>query len=102
MITVTQSLSFSSKCRGKYSDAEIDELIEQIAHDPMAGHQLPATSCVYRLAWARTVQKKYEYDVFYVYHSPERPILIVNIFKKGATDVLSKVIATLTEELTRN
>jgi hypothetical protein len=96
-----QSLSFSSKCKGKYSEVEIDLLKDQIAHDPKAGHQLPSTNCVYRLAWARTVQHEYEYDVFYVYHSSQRPILIVNIFRKGEADALSKVIATITEELTR-
>lgn len=101
MFTVVQSAAFTSKCKGKYSENEIDDLLESIAANPKNGHKLQSASCVYRHAWPSAVKSKHEYDVYYIYHSARCPVFIVNIFKRGEKDVLSKVITCLAEEATR-
>jgi len=98
MISVVASTTFISKCKGKYSETEIEELIETIGSNPKNGHKLQSVGCVYRHAWSRTANSKHEYDVYYVFHSASSPILIVNLFKRGEKDVLTKVIACLAEE----
>jgi len=45
------------------------------------------------------VRSTREYDVYYIFHSKSRPVLLVNIFKRGAKAVLDKVLATLEEEI---
>ena len=98
MITVVQSAAFTRKCRGKYAETEIDDLVESIGLNPKQGHKLQLAGCVYRLAWSRGTKSKHEYDVYYIYQSARCPVLIVTIFKRGEKDVLSKVIACLAEE----
>jgi hypothetical protein len=101
MITVVPSTNFTSKCKGKYTEAEIDELIEAIGLNPKNGQKLQSANCVYRHPWTRASDSKYEYDVYYIYHSVSCPVLIVNIFRRGEKDVLSKVIACLADDATR-
>ena len=73
--------------------APIDDLIEAIAQSPTGGHKLQSVNCVYRHRWDKATNSKHEHDVYYVYHSARSPVLIVNIFKRGEKDVLSKVVA---------
>lgn len=102
MISVVASTIFISKCKGKYSESEIEGLIETIGLNPKNGHKLQSAGCVYRHGWSRASNSKHEYDVYYVFHSVSSPVLIVNLFKRGEKNVLTKVIACLAEEATCN
>jgi hypothetical protein len=101
MISVVQSVAFSEKCKGKFSTVQIDELVERIASDPKSGHKLEAANCVYRLPLPASAKRKQEYDAYYVYHASRSPVLIVNIFRRGENDVLTKTVATLSDEICR-
>jgi hypothetical protein len=91
-----------SKCTGKYTETEVEELIESIGQNPKNGHKLQSAGCVYRYGWSHSSKSKHEYDVYYVFHSVSSPVLIVNIFKRGEKDILTKVIACMAKEATRN
>jgi len=100
MHSVVESRSFTSRVRGKYSDAEIDALIDEIASNPKIGKKACGAGNLYQYHWTRTDQSKSDYDVYYVYYSRSRPVLLVCILKRGAKAALDKVLETLALELT--
>ena len=100
MHSVVESRSFTSRVRGKYTEAEIDALIDEIAADPRVGKKVCGAGNLYQYHWTRSDQRKSDYDAYYLFTSRSRPVLLVCILKRGAKAALDKVLETLATELT--
>ena len=95
----SESRSFTAQVRGKYTDAEVEELIDTIAANPKIGKKACGAGNLYQYHWTRGDQRKSDYDVYYLYTSRSRPVLLVCILKRGAKAALDKLFEVLALEL---
>ena len=100
MHSVVESRSCTARVRSKYSDAEVDALIDEIAENPKIGKKACGAGNLYQYHWTRSDQRKSDYDVYYIYYSRSRPVFLVCILKRGAKAALDKVLEPLALELT--
>jgi hypothetical protein len=99
MHSVVECRSFSSRASGKFASDEIDQLIGDIATNPRIGKRVSGTGNLYQHHFVSPGQRKFEYDVYYVYVSRSYPVLLVCILKRGTKAALDKVLETLALEL---
>ena len=99
MVTVVQSLAFTKKVIGKYAKADVDLLIEALCINPQDGELFTEAGNLYRYRWELTAENGSNYDVVYVYHASDRPLVVVNIFRRNETALLDKTLACLATEI---
>ena len=100
MHSIVESRSFTERVRGKYTDDEIDALIELIASNPKVGKKACGAGNLYQYHWTRSDQRRSDYDVYYIYYSRSRPVFLVCVLKRGAKAALDKVLEILALECT--
>lgn len=99
MVTVVQTVAFMNKTRGKYTQADVDAMIETLSRHPHVGAPFSEAGNLFRHAWESVSSGGAEYDVVYVYHSSSQPLVVVNIFRRGEAALLGKTLACLAAEV---
>ena len=95
MHTTVNNISFQNKIKGKYSSEYIDSICDKLSDNPRIGKKFMAVNNIYMLDIGLTLNKKNEYSLVYYYQGKNKPVFIINIFKKKEKDILSKVISSL-------
>jgi len=99
MQTVISSKEFIKKAKNKYSAESIENIIEKISLNPKIGKKFNLVNNIYKLDIGFSEKKKYEYSLVYRYQGKNKPIFIVNIFKKKEKDLITKIINCLITEI---
>ncbi len=102
MHTVIIGIEFQRKCKKKYDTDFIENIIEDISHNPKIGKKIQAVNNIFVLDIGYTKDKKHEYQLIYYYQGKNTPLFIITIFKKKEKDILSKIISSLITETSAN
>lgn len=95
MHTILLSKSIKIKLKGKFSEEQVEQIIERIHLNPTIGKRLEGVSNVYKYELGLGLTGKSEYTLYYFYKGKSKPILLINIFKKDEKEILSKLIEVL-------
>ena len=88
-ITVVETQLFARAAEKIWSEPELAELIDHVAHNPEAGDVIPGTGGVRKLRWSRPGSgKRGGARVVYFYYRPDRPLYLLLAYAKAqATDL---------------
>ena len=88
-ITVVETQLFARAAEKLWSEPELAELIDHVAHNPETGDVIPGTGGVRKLRWSRSGSgKRGGARVVYFYYRPDRPLYLLLAYAKAqATDL---------------
>ncbi|MFG1184332.1 type II toxin-antitoxin system RelE/ParE family toxin [Xanthobacter aminoxidans] len=107
MHSVSQTPAFVKAAEDEgMSEAEVDDLVEHIARNPMAGDEIPGTGGCRKLRWAgKGKGKRGAFRIITFYSGQQIPVYLLTVFAKGDRVNLSqaekKALASLTKEIVR-
>ena len=95
MHTIIPFQVFSEKAKQKYTADEIESVIDLLAENPHAGKKLQACNNIFQLDMQGDAKGKHVYQLYYYYENTKKPLYLINIYRKGEKDILSKIISVL-------
>lgn len=103
-VSVAETLAFAKAAARIWTDEELTELIEHVAHHPEAGVVIPGTGGVRKLRWGRIgTGKRGGARVIYFYYRDDRPLYLLLAYAKAQASDLSpeekKAVAALAATL---
>lgn len=99
-ITVAETQAFVRSAEKVWSEQELAELVDHLAHNPEAGDLIPGTGGVRKVRWGRSGSgKQGGVRVIYFYYRPDCPLYLLLAYAKAqATDLTpdeKKTVAAL-------
>lgn len=92
MITVAETPLFVRQAEALWSEAEREEFVDYIAHNPEAGDLIPDTGGVRKVRWRLAgAGKRGGVRVVYFYADPDRPLYLLMVYAKSRKEDLSAV-----------
>lgn len=83
-ITVAETQAFARAAAKFWSEADIAELVDYLAHHPEAGDLIPGTGGVRKLRWGRSgIGKRGGVRVIYFYYRPDCPLYLLLAYAKA-------------------
>lgn len=88
-ITVAEMQTFVRSAERIWSEGELAELVDHLAHNPEAGDLIPGTGGVRKMRWGRLGSgKRGGARVIYFYYRPDCPLYLLLAYAKArATDL---------------
>ena len=88
-ITVAETQAFARSATKIWSEEELAELVDHVAHNPEAGDLIPGTAGVRKMRWGRSGSgKRGGARVIYFYYRPDCPLYLLLAYPKAqATDL---------------
>jgi hypothetical protein len=88
-ITVAETQAFMRAAAKIWSEEELTELVDHVAHNPESGDLIPGTGGVRKLRWGRAGSgKRGGARVIYFYHHADCPLYLLLAYAKAqATDL---------------
>lgn len=88
-ITVAETQAFVRSAEKIWSEQELAELVDHLAHNPEAGDLIPGTGGVRKMRWGRSGSgKRGGARVIYFYYRPDCPLYLLLAYAKAqATDL---------------
>jgi hypothetical protein len=95
--TVVETQSFVKQAVALWSDAELDDLKDFVARNPLAGDEIPGTGSLRKLRWRRAgMGKRGGARVIYFYYDESAPLYLLMAYAKAAQENPSPAaVATL-------
>ncbi len=95
--SVIETESFVKQAAALWSDAELDELKDYLARNPLAGDEMPGTGGLRKLRWSRAgMGKRGGARVIYYYYNESAPLYLLMAYAKAAQENPSPAaVATL-------
>ena len=91
MLTVAELVSYINEARRLLSDAEQQEIVSYLSHNPQAGVLIRGGGGIRKLRWGRAAQgKSGGVRVIYYFHSEFMPLYLIGVFGKGDKDNLTR------------
>ena len=91
LITVYRALAFERYAPGLLGPEGVEEFVDFIGANPLAGAVVAGTGGVRKVRWARPgMGKRGGARILYYYHDDENPIGLLTIYGKGDKDSLTK------------
>jgi hypothetical protein len=85
--TVIETESFIKQATALWSPAELDELKDYVARNPLAGDEMPGTGGLRKLRWGRAgMGKRGGARVIYYYYNETAPIYMFMAYAKAAQE----------------
>ena len=83
--TVVETESFIKQAAALWSAAELDDLKDYLARNPLAGDEIPGTGGLRKLRWGRAgMGKRGRRRVIYYYYNETAPIYLFMAYAKAA------------------
>jgi hypothetical protein len=90
LITVAETPLFVRQAEALWSEAEREEFVNYIAHNPEAGDLIPDTGGVRKVRWRRVgAGKRGGTRVIYFYTDAHRPLYLLMVYAKARKEDLS-------------
>lgn len=99
-ITVAETHFFARSAAKIWSEAEVTELVDYVAHNPEAGDVIQGTGGVRKLRWGKAGSgKRGGARVIYFYYRPDCPLYLLLAYAKAQASDLTpdekKIVAAL-------
>jgi RelE toxin of RelE / RelB toxin-antitoxin system len=96
-VTLVETQFFVKKAAALWSDAELDDLKDFVACNPLAGDEIPGTGGLRKLRWRRAgMGKRGGARVIYYYYDESAPLYLLMAYSKAAQENPSPAaVATL-------
>jgi hypothetical protein len=91
LFTVYQTVAFERYAPGMLGPEGVEDFIDYIAANPLAGNVIEGTGGVRKIRWGRPgMGKRGGARILYYYHDDDNPIGLLTIYGKGDKDTLTK------------
>ena len=88
--TVVQIAQFAAQAKGRMSAAEVNDVTDLLAADPLCGDLIQGTGGVRKIRFAvRGKGKSGGVRVVYYYYNETRPLFLLTVFSKNEKDNLT-------------
>jgi len=88
--TVVEVAPFTARAREIWSDDELQEFVDFIARNPLAGVVIPGAGGIRKVRWAASGRgKRGGAQVIYYFHSEALPLFLLTVYGKNVADDLS-------------
>jgi mRNA-degrading endonuclease RelE of RelBE toxin-antitoxin system len=85
--TVIETESFIKQAAALWSSAELDDLKDYVARNPLAGDEMPGTGGLRKLRWGRAGRgKRGGARVIYYYYNETAPLYLFMAYAKAAQE----------------
>ena len=85
--TVIETESFIKQAAALWSSAELDDLKDYLARNPLAGDEMPGTGGLRKLRWRRAgMGKRGGARVIYYYYNETAPLYLFMAYAKAAQE----------------
>ncbi len=90
MITIVQSRRFTRDATKRLTTEALDQLLDSLVENPRVGSVTTSSRFLFCYRLEQQPNQRYEFDLYYLYHSKSKPLLLLGLFRRG-----SKAIADL-------
>jgi mRNA-degrading endonuclease RelE of RelBE toxin-antitoxin system len=88
--TVVEVAPFTARAREIWTDDELQEFVDFIARNPLAGVVIPGSGGIRKVRWAASGRgKRGGARIIYYFHSEALPLFLLTVYGKNVADDLS-------------
>jgi hypothetical protein len=100
--TVIETESFMNQAAALWSSAELDDLEDYVARNPLAGDVMPGTGGLRKLRWSRAgIGKRGGARVIYYYYDGTAPIYLLMAYANAKQENPSRAAVAILAELAK-